>query len=101
MNRSKDKNELFAERITALRKESGKKQKEVAVSLGFTVGTLSTYENGREPRYEYLNKLADYYGVTVDYLTGNNNYKSMTIEKINKLSMLINKFNLKLTEELK
>jgi transcriptional regulator with XRE-family HTH domain len=68
--RKKDKNELFAKRLTQLRKEKGLPQKEVAAELGLTIGTLSAYENGREPRYEYLKRIAQFFDVSVDYLVG-------------------------------
>lgn len=44
-------------------------QKELAEYLGITVAAYSLYERGdREPNITILKKLADYYGVSVDYL---------------------------------
>jgi transcriptional regulator with XRE-family HTH domain len=63
---------LLGDRLKRLR---GKRtQSEVAKSLGITRARYSHYENGRnEPDNEMLQKLADYYQVTVDYLLGYDN----------------------------
>jgi SOS-response transcriptional repressor LexA len=46
-----------------------KSQKEVADAIGVTFQVLSHYENGRrEPDLATLNNLAEYYGVSADYL---------------------------------
>ena len=46
-------------------------QKEIANYLGITVAGYSLYERGnREPNIATLIKLADYYGVSIDYLVG-------------------------------
>lgn len=63
---------MLGDRLKRLR---GKRtQSEVAKSLGITRARYSHYENGRnEPDNEMLQKLADYYQVTVDYLLGYDN----------------------------
>ena len=59
------------ERLKELRKKAKLNQKQVADVLGLTVSAYGNYELGqREPTIESLCKLADYYGVTVDYLIG-------------------------------
>lgn len=46
-------------------------QQKVADDIGINQRTLCNYEKGyRQPDNEMLIKLADYYGVTVDYLLG-------------------------------
>lgn len=56
-------------RLKELRKLSGKSQEEVANDLNITRQSYSFYENGRrEPSNDMLLKLADYYGVSTDYL---------------------------------
>ncbi len=78
-NISKKKPELveMGIRLKKLREDKNKSQKETAINLELKQSVLSSYELGnREPPITALNKLARYYGVTVDYLTGNNNYKS-------------------------
>ncbi len=56
-------------RITQLREEAGKTQKEVAEYLGTNVQTYQRYEYGtREPKIQVIKKLALFYSVTADYL---------------------------------
>lgn len=46
-------------------------QKTIADAIGISFGTYRNYEQGlREPNNEILCKLADYFGVTTDYLLG-------------------------------
>ncbi len=67
--------------LKQLRGERNLYQKDVASFLGCTSQAISAYEkNDREPDLETLKSLANYYGVTVDYLLGNNNAIS-SIEK--------------------
>lgn len=57
------------ERLRELRKSKGISLKELGAIIGVAESTMSLYENGkRQPDYETLLKLAEYYGVTVDYL---------------------------------
>jgi transcriptional regulator with XRE-family HTH domain len=68
---------ILSKRLKSLRIERDKSQKEVVRDLSLNQTTLSGYENGyRELKFEMLNKFAQYYGVTVDYLTGNSNYEN-------------------------
>lgn len=56
-------------RLQQVRKERGLMQKEVADQTGINVVTLSGYEIGKsEPNMEALVRLADVYGVSLDYL---------------------------------
>lgn len=58
-------------KLRELRIEKGLKQKEIAENIGMSMQALSNYENGlREPDFATLNTLADYFGVSVDYLLG-------------------------------
>lgn len=59
-------------RIKELRENAGLQQKELALELGIPSNTLSQYENGkREPNIEMLKKLADYFKVSTDFISGN------------------------------
>lgn len=61
----------FAERLWELRREKGMKQREMADILGIKLRSYQNYEGGdRRPDYEGLVALADYFGVTTDYLLG-------------------------------
>lgn len=67
----------FAENITVLREEKGKKRQEIADDLGISRASLEYYEKGkRKPDIEILAKFADYYGVSADYLLGRTTAKT-------------------------
>ncbi|MBQ8249055.1 MAG: helix-turn-helix transcriptional regulator [Clostridia bacterium] len=58
-------------RIRDLREDSDLKQKDIAAYLNINQNTYSQYETGvRWLPLEALVKLADYYGVSTDYLLG-------------------------------
>lgn len=62
---------MFGERLKKLRKIKNRTQDQVATDLKLTRAQYSHFENNRnEPDQETLVKLADYYGVTTDYLLG-------------------------------
>lgn len=57
--------------LAALRTQRGIYQKEIALYLNVSIGTVSNYEkNIHYPDLDTLSKLADYYGVTADYILG-------------------------------
>lgn len=59
------------ERLKELRKESGKTQKELASYLQISQSSYQSYEiGGTEPNISSLIKLADLFGVSLDYLCG-------------------------------
>ena len=63
-------------RIRDLREDNDLTQKEVADYLMCDQSLYSKYERGERPLpLEYANMLADYYGVSVDYLLGRTNMK--------------------------
>ena len=62
----------FKERLRCLRKLKGVSQQQVANHLNYGYSAVSNYEGGRcEPSIADLIKLANYFGVSVDYLVGN------------------------------
>ena len=64
-------NELIKTRLRALRDRKGVNQDIVTEACGISRVALTRYENGtRVPRIEIAAKLAEYYGVTVDYILG-------------------------------
>ena len=57
--------------LVKLREAQGLRQEDVAKILGVSRQAYCTYENDkRQAGYETLIKLADYFGVSVDYLLG-------------------------------
>ena len=63
--------ENFAQRVRQLRKEKKKTQSEMAEFLGIKLRAYQYYESGTfYPEIPNLIKLADYFGVTTDYLLG-------------------------------
>lgn len=63
---------MFGTRLAALRKQKKLSQYELAEKLGFSRGKLANYEQGtREPDYETLKFLANFFDVSIDYLLGN------------------------------
>ena len=65
---------MMTERLINLRKEvSGRRQADVAKVLKISASTYSTYEQGtREADHAMLVKIANYYGVSTDYLLDSN-----------------------------
>jgi len=63
--------ESVKDRLRELRIKKKLTQDEFAKILGIARTTYSGYENGsREPDYNTLVKIADYFGVSTDYLLG-------------------------------
>ena len=61
----------LSQNLNRLRSQQGITQKELARLLYRSIGTISNYENGtHEPDYDTLSLLADFYGVSTDYLIG-------------------------------
>ena len=58
-------------RIRDLREDRDLRQIDVANAVGIDQQTISNYETGRtRPDSEALIRLADYFGVSIDYLVG-------------------------------
>jgi HTH-type transcriptional regulator, competence development regulator len=80
---------MLGETIAKLRKEKGLSQYELADRLGFSRGKLSNYEQGsRQPDYDTLKKIADYFEVSIDFLLGREEKTKAhedTLEEVNNL----------------
>ena len=62
---------MFANRLISLRKERGLSQEDLGNLINKKRSTVSGYETeGKEPDIETLCFLADYFGVSTDYLMG-------------------------------
>lgn len=65
--------EIVAENLIALRKKAGLTQQDLADQLAYSDKTVSKWELGKAiPSVDVLKELADFYGVTVDYLISEN-----------------------------
>ena len=62
---------LFSERLIELREKNKLSQAEAAKEFGVVVRAYQRYEYGeREPRLSTFIRMADFYGVSLDYLAG-------------------------------
>lgn len=61
----------FSERLISLRKSNNLTQKQIYEAIGMSALGYQRYEYGeREPAYQKLIALADYFDVSLDYLVG-------------------------------
>ncbi len=61
----------FRNRIYELRKDAQMSQQQLADKIGVNKQTISQYERGvREPQFDTLGKLCDFFNVSIDYLLG-------------------------------
>lgn len=84
---------MFGDRLKELRENKQLKQSDLANDLGIGRTTLSHYElNNREPDFNTLEKIANYFDVSIDYLLGRTDLKSFNsqimIDDINHLVKL-------------
>lgn len=78
----------LGERIKSLRADRGIERADLAKIIGITYHALSKYEtNEREPDYEILKIIADYFRVTTDYLLGRQVYAETTLTGVAKLTV--------------
>ena len=72
---------IFRFRIRELRESSGyKSQQSFADAFGIAQSTVGNWEAGkREPNYDTTIRLADFFDVSVDYLLGRTDQKSMAV----------------------
>ncbi len=76
---------VFARRMTELRRKKGITQKQAALSLGISQALLSHYENGvRECGLDFLAKAANFYQVSCDYLLGREKKEGRAVSQIAK-----------------
>jgi transcriptional regulator with XRE-family HTH domain len=64
----------FGSRLKELREEANLSLEQLAERFGTSRQVFWRYENNqREPEYEILVRIADYFGVSIDYLLGRAN----------------------------
>lgn len=80
--------------LKTLREKKGLTKRQVACGVGVTDRAYIAYEYGeRDVSTELLSKLADFYGVTTDYLLGRETGEPGTVEK------LVSEFNMTALEK--
>lgn len=80
--------------LKELRKGKKLSQDQVAKALGVSLRAYQNYEyNQREPNIEIINKIADFYNVTTDYLLGRDTVTQSTVDE------LANEFNMSALEK--
>ncbi|MEG0895639.1 MAG: helix-turn-helix transcriptional regulator, partial [Oscillospiraceae bacterium] len=79
-----------------IRKSKNMSMKELGKILGLSESTISLYENGlRQPDYDTLKKISDYFNVSLDYLLDNENKKTSPTPKEVELNEIANNDPLK------
>ncbi|QUH20415.1 helix-turn-helix domain-containing protein [Alkaliphilus sp. B6464] len=70
----------FSERLRSLRKDLNLTQEELAQKLNKTRSTIAGYETERkQPDYETLKFIADFFDVSIDYLLGRTHDRNPTV----------------------
>ena len=72
---------MFKDVLKNMRKKKGVTQEALAKALGVTSASIGNYEQGtRMPRNQILQKIANYFNVSVDYLLENEKILSSNSE---------------------
>lgn len=81
----------FANRLKEMRKDKNVTQVQLAADLGVSKGTVAMWETGkREPNFDTVCVLSDYFDRRIDYILGNTEDKSspkMTEDEIEQLGI--------------
>lgn len=75
-------NTTFSAQLQKLRKEHGVTQDTLAAHLGVSPQAVSKWENGSYPDGDLLPKIADFFGVSIDYLYGRAKEDTSTVQRI-------------------
>lgn len=84
---------MLPDRLRTLRLRAGKSQADIAGLLNITREAYSMYENGkRQPSFDALLVLADFYMVSMDYLFGRTDTPAPAKETTDEERMLLSSF---------
>ena len=73
----------IGDKIKKYRTDLGMTQQDFASRLGVTGVSVSAYENGtRTPSFDVLIRIADLFGVSVDYLLGREEKRTLDISSL-------------------
>lgn len=84
------KNQLsIQEKLWDLRRDHDYKLEEVAAAVNVVPATISKYENKENKEYNIitLNKLAEFYGVSLEWLVGNTEVRTSSLTNIDELKL--------------
>ena len=74
---------MFSNRLKELRKKLNMTQTEFAKEFNIANGTVGNWESGnRQPDYITINKIADFFGVSIDYLLGRTDFSAEENRKL-------------------
>lgn len=62
---------MFYDNFCAICKEKGLKVTNVVTELGLSSGNMTNWKKGRTPKTDVLQKIANYFDVSIDELLGN------------------------------
>lgn len=80
----------FSQRLKKLRADKHLTQAQVAKRVGVTASMVSSYETDiRLPSYEVMMRLADLFGVSVDYLLGREEKRLLDISELTDAEALL------------
>lgn len=85
--------------LKRLRKSHNLTQQELGSSVGLSKAVVSKYENGLGyPTFDTLIRIAEYFGVTTDYMLGVDNGKTIDVSELNEsqieaIQRIISEFN--------
>lgn len=92
---------MFTKRLKSLRKEAGLTQKEIADHFKTSPQSYAQWEKGlRSPSKESLEKLAQFFNVSTDYLLGNSELKNPE-DQLSNVELLFRKTSKDMTPEQK
>ncbi len=78
---------MFGDRLKELRKEKKLKQEDIAEICDVASQTISNWENNiTQPPFEVVKKIAEYFGVTIDYLL---NFTQDDVDNMEKLKQAL------------
>ncbi len=81
---------MIGKRIKELRGNQNITQEELSKRLGVSTSMVGMYETeARNPSYEVLLRIADYFNVSTDYILGNTGFKFHEEEEIKGLELLV------------
>ncbi len=77
---------MLGENIRRLRQERGLRQEELGRRVGASKQSVSNWENGNiAPSIDLLIRLADFFGVSTDYLLGRQNQRTLDADGLSDL----------------